>query len=171
VAHLPDEDRGAALHGQHVLAEGRAVDRWEEGFDTWTPRRSSEPAGDDTGVDLDRESLLRLARERLGPVSAEAEDAIAALDKLVSHDAEAGFRALDPEPHRAGGFDRESRRRGRAETQGDRGQEADGGRAGVHGILLIRRSFVGPADAGVTDGDHVIGRAHGSITRFSRGHL
>jgi hypothetical protein len=37
-------------------------DRWEEGFDTWTPR--AEPAGgDDTDTDLDRAELLRLARE------------------------------------------------------------------------------------------------------------
>lgn len=37
-------------------------ERWEEGFDEWTPPRS-EPANEDTGPDLDRESLLKLARE------------------------------------------------------------------------------------------------------------
>jgi hypothetical protein len=40
------------------------MDRWEEGFDNWTPRapKQAEPA-DDTGTDLDRAELLRLARE------------------------------------------------------------------------------------------------------------
>jgi len=35
------------------VAEGAGIDRWEEGFDSWTPR----------GADTERESLLRLARE------------------------------------------------------------------------------------------------------------
>ena len=35
------------------MAEGAGIDRWEEGFDSWTPR----------GADTERESLLRLARE------------------------------------------------------------------------------------------------------------
>ena len=38
------------------------TDSWEDGFDSWTPRRQ-EGSPDDTGVDLDREALLRLARE------------------------------------------------------------------------------------------------------------
>jgi hypothetical protein len=40
------------------------MDRWEEGFDTWTPRtpKTAESA-EDTGTDLDRAELLRLARE------------------------------------------------------------------------------------------------------------
>jgi chromosome segregation ATPase len=40
------------------------MDSWEEGFDNWVPR-SPRPAGagDDTGTDLDRAELLRLARE------------------------------------------------------------------------------------------------------------
>src|SRR5205807_294720 len=42
--------------------KGADIDRWEEGFDSWTPRRGTE-ATDDTGADLDREVLLRLARE------------------------------------------------------------------------------------------------------------
>src|SRR5258708_39871623 len=39
------------------------MDSWEEGFDNWVPpttRRAD--AGDDTGTDLDRAELLRLAR-------------------------------------------------------------------------------------------------------------
>src|SRR5690348_5502455 len=37
-------------------------DKWEDGFDSWTPRGGGD-AGADTDVDLDREQLLRLARE------------------------------------------------------------------------------------------------------------
>src|SRR4051794_33573430 len=44
------------------MGEGAGIDRWEEAFDSWTPRRSAAPS-DDTGVDLDRAALLRLARE------------------------------------------------------------------------------------------------------------
>src|SRR3954452_5366641 len=44
------------------MGEGAGIDRWEEVFDSWTPRRSAAPS-DDTGVDLDRAALLRLARE------------------------------------------------------------------------------------------------------------
>ncbi len=40
------------------------MDSWEEGFDTWMPQTPSPPAAaDDTGTDLDRAELLRLARE------------------------------------------------------------------------------------------------------------
>jgi chromosome segregation ATPase len=40
------------------------MDSWEEGFDKWTPRTpNATDAGDDTGTDLDRAELLRLARE------------------------------------------------------------------------------------------------------------
>jgi chromosome segregation ATPase len=42
--------------------EGAGIDRWEESFDSWTPRRRGDTP-DDTGVDLDRAELLRLARE------------------------------------------------------------------------------------------------------------
>jgi hypothetical protein len=40
------------------------MDSWEEGFDKWTPRtpKAAESA-DETGADLDRDELLRLARE------------------------------------------------------------------------------------------------------------
>jgi chromosome segregation ATPase len=38
------------------------MDRWEEGFDTWTPRGNEVPS-EDTDTDVDREELLRLARE------------------------------------------------------------------------------------------------------------
>jgi hypothetical protein len=40
------------------------MDRWEEGFDNWTPRAPKQAeSADDTGTDLDRAELLRLARE------------------------------------------------------------------------------------------------------------
>jgi hypothetical protein len=40
------------------------MDSWEEGFDTWTPRTPRQAErGDETGTDLDRAELLRLARE------------------------------------------------------------------------------------------------------------
>jgi len=40
------------------------MDSWEEGFDTWTPRTPSKAGpSDETGTDLDRAELLRLARE------------------------------------------------------------------------------------------------------------
>jgi len=63
------------------VLEGRLVDRWEEGFDTWTPPRSSA-ASDDTGVDLDRESLLRLARELADKRHAEHDQSRAELEEL-----------------------------------------------------------------------------------------
>ncbi len=44
-----------------MLAKGVVVDRWEDGFDSWTPRGAG--GAEDTDVDLERESLLRLARE------------------------------------------------------------------------------------------------------------
>jgi hypothetical protein len=55
------------------------MDSWEEGFDTWTPRTPDQAdAGDDTGTDLDRAELLRLARElaerrQAGQTGADAE--------------------------------------------------------------------------------------------------
>lgn len=40
------------------------MDRWEEGFDRWTPRTPNEAeSADDTGTNLDRAELFRLARE------------------------------------------------------------------------------------------------------------
>jgi len=41
------------------------MDSWEEGFDNWTPPQGTPRAapGDDTGTELDRAELLRLARE------------------------------------------------------------------------------------------------------------
>lgn len=62
------------------MLEGRVVDRWEEGFDTWTPPRSAP--SDDTGVDLDRESLLRLARELADKRHAEHDQSRAELEEL-----------------------------------------------------------------------------------------
>jgi uncharacterized protein (DUF3084 family) len=38
------------------------TEKWEEGFDRWTPR-TPPTRDDDTGIDLDREALLSLARE------------------------------------------------------------------------------------------------------------
>src|SRR6266540_1713776 len=59
------------------------MDSWEEGFDAWTPRPQSG-AGEttDTGTDLDREELLRLARELAGRRHAEQEQARVELEEL-----------------------------------------------------------------------------------------
>ena len=63
------------------MAKGADIDRWEEGFDSWTRRRSgAEP--DDTGVDLDREALLRLARELAAKRQALDQDAGVELERL-----------------------------------------------------------------------------------------
>jgi chromosome segregation ATPase len=61
--------------------KGAGIDRWEEGFDTWTPRHGGG-APDDTGVDLDREALLRLARELAERRRSEQEHAGAELERL-----------------------------------------------------------------------------------------
>ena len=61
--------------------KGAGIDRWEEGFDSWTPRRGGG-APDDTGVDLDREALLRLARELAEKRHSEQEHAGAELERL-----------------------------------------------------------------------------------------
>src|SRR5204862_7559868 len=77
--------RAAARH-EHRRRAGRVEDgagmseRWEEGFDRWTPRAGD--AGDDTGVDLEREELLRLARELAEQRHAEHERARAELEQL-----------------------------------------------------------------------------------------
>src|SRR5215831_4169650 len=52
------------------------MDRWEDAFDNWTPRRDGDTEGD--GPDAEREALLRLARElaekrRATEVSSDAE--------------------------------------------------------------------------------------------------
>ena len=62
-------------------AKGAGIDRWEEGFDSWTPRRGGG-APDDTGVDLDRDALLRLARELAERRHSEQEHAGAELERL-----------------------------------------------------------------------------------------
>jgi hypothetical protein len=62
-------------------AKGAGIDRWEEGFDSWTPRRGGG-APDDTGVDLDRDTLLRLARELAERRHSEQEHAGAELERL-----------------------------------------------------------------------------------------
>jgi chromosome partition protein MukB len=61
--------------------KGAGIDRWEEGFDSWTPRRGGG-APDDTGVDLDREALLRLARELAEKRHSEQQHAGAELERL-----------------------------------------------------------------------------------------
>jgi chromosome segregation ATPase len=63
------------------VAEGAVVDRWEEGFDVWTPRGTGA-APDDTDVDLEREALLRLARELAERRHAEQQRAVSELDEL-----------------------------------------------------------------------------------------
>ena len=62
-------------------AKGADIDRWEEGFDSWTPRRGGG-APDDTGTDLDREALLRLARELAEKRHSEQEHAGVELERL-----------------------------------------------------------------------------------------
>jgi hypothetical protein len=83
VAHLPHEARRPPVHGQRLLAKGAGIDRWEDGFDRWTPRAEAA-AADDTAVelDLDRESLLRLARELAEQRHSEREHARAELEQL-----------------------------------------------------------------------------------------
>jgi hypothetical protein len=55
------------------------TERWEESFDTWTP---SKDAPEDTGTDVDREELLRLARELATQRNAEQEQARRELEQL-----------------------------------------------------------------------------------------
>ena len=55
------------------------TERWEESFDTWTPRAD---APDDTGTDIDREELLRLARELAAQRNVEQEQARRELEQL-----------------------------------------------------------------------------------------
>jgi DNA repair protein SbcC/Rad50 len=54
-------------------------ERWEEAFDTWKPRAD---AADDTGTDVEREELLRLARELATQRNAEHEQARRELEQL-----------------------------------------------------------------------------------------
>ena len=61
--------------------KGAGIDRWEEGFDSWTPRRGGRRPTT-PGVDLDREALLRLARELAEKRHAEQEHAGAELERL-----------------------------------------------------------------------------------------
>ena len=56
------------------------TERWEESFDTWKPRGDA-PEGD-TGTDVDREELLRLARELAGQRNAEQEQVRRELEQL-----------------------------------------------------------------------------------------
>src|SRR5205823_2594791 len=66
-----------------VVRHYRRMDSWEEGFDGWTPRpESTAGAGADTGTDLDREELLRLARELAARRHGEQEQARVELEEL-----------------------------------------------------------------------------------------
>lgn len=56
-------------------------DEWEDGFDSWTPRDQAN-GGDDTGTDLDREALLKLARELAARREAERKDSDGELERL-----------------------------------------------------------------------------------------
>ncbi|HEY2371926.1 MAG TPA: hypothetical protein VGH82_05210 [Gaiellaceae bacterium] len=56
-------------------------DKWEDGFDSWTPRGEANGA-DDTGTDLDRETLLKLARELAARRQAERTDSGGELERL-----------------------------------------------------------------------------------------
>ena len=57
------------------------IDRWEEGFDSWTPRQGGK-RDDDPVVDPDREALLRLARELAEQRHAEQQHAGVELEQL-----------------------------------------------------------------------------------------
>jgi hypothetical protein len=57
------------------------IDRWEDGFDTWTPRGDAG-GREDTDADLDREELLRLARELAAQRQADQGHAHDELDQL-----------------------------------------------------------------------------------------
>jgi hypothetical protein len=61
--------------------EGAEIDRWEESFDSWTPRRRGD-APDETDADLDRAELLRLARELAAKRHAGQADASSELERL-----------------------------------------------------------------------------------------
>jgi chromosome segregation ATPase len=56
-------------------------DEWEDGFDSWTPRARAN-GGDETGTDLDREALLKLARELAARREAERKDSDGELERL-----------------------------------------------------------------------------------------
>jgi DNA repair exonuclease SbcCD ATPase subunit len=56
-------------------------DKWEDGFDSWTPRDQANGA-DDAGPDLDREALLKLARELAARREAERADSDGELERL-----------------------------------------------------------------------------------------
>jgi len=56
-------------------------DKWEDGFDSWTPRDQANGT-DDTGADLDREALLKLARELAARRQAERTDSDGELERL-----------------------------------------------------------------------------------------
>ena len=56
-------------------------DEWEDGFDSWTPREQADGV-DDTGTDLDRETLLKLARELAARRQAERTDSGGELERL-----------------------------------------------------------------------------------------
>ena len=59
------------------------MDTWEEGFDTWTPPAGTPAdAAADTGTDIDREALLRLARELAVRRQADQSAAQSELDEL-----------------------------------------------------------------------------------------
>jgi DNA repair exonuclease SbcCD ATPase subunit len=56
-------------------------DEWEDGFDSWTPRGQTN-GSDETGTDLDRETLLKLARELAARQEAERTDSDGELERL-----------------------------------------------------------------------------------------
>ena len=78
---VPYANRRPAVHGERLLAEGARIDRWEEGFDSWTPR-AERAASDDTDFDLEREELLGLARRLAADREAEHDRARTELEQL-----------------------------------------------------------------------------------------
>src|SRR3954470_5679684 len=121
------------------MGEGAGIDRWEEAFDSWTPRRSAAPS-DDTGVDLDRAALLRLARElaekRRG-LDRQADTELEQLKQSLRERAEAiaarERELADLQKRLAGGKPRKQAQPEPADTQGLAGRGRGRRRAGRRG--------------------------------------
>src|SRR3954452_12799731 len=154
------------------MGEGAGIDRWEEVFDSWTPRRSAAPS-DDTGVDLDRAALLRLARElaekRRG-LDRRADTELEQLKQSLRERAEAiaarERELADLQKRLAGGKPRQQGPRAPAGHQGA-GAPPRGARAGAtraaRGVVAL-----GGAAAGARGGRELLERAAQLETETSR---
>src|ERR1051326_7282896 len=122
------------------------MDSWEDGFDTWTPRPGAR-AGEqtDTGTDLNREELLRLARELAANRQGEQEQArveLEELKRLLRERADAVAareRELEQLQKRLEG----SRRFGRRRVEGRRGKGGGGEGGSRRGAGGARGSAAG----------------------------